>query len=104
MAKTPKPAQIDESDEDGTPTTSRKAAEHEDPNHPSRWVHRRRMAYTALISMVVVTAYVFTPAVSIEKLKAVGPILDTFYFATASIVGVYMGAATFSGVWNKSSK
>lgn len=102
MAKkpTPKPAQVDETEESVQP---RKAHE-EDPNHPNRWVHRRRMAYTALISMVVVTAYMFSPWATVEKLKTLGPVLDTFYFVMASIVGVYTGAATVSGVWNKSSK
>lgn len=68
----------------------------DDPNHPIRWKHRRRMAYIALFSMLVLTAYAVGPWIAIERLDKLSDIIEWFYFAMASIVGAYMGFATWS--------
>lgn len=68
----------------------------EDPNHPGRWKHRRRMAYVALYSMLISTSYVFGPWVPVERLEHLSDVISWFYFAMASIVGAYMGFATWS--------
>lgn len=68
----------------------------EDPSHPSRWKHRRRMAYTALISILFLTVYVMGPWMSLERLEKVSDIVEWFYFSMASIVGAYMGFATWA--------
>lgn len=69
---------------------------HDDPNHPIRWQHRRRMAYIALYSMLVVTAYALGPWIPENRLDNLSDIIEWFYFAMASIVGAYMGFATWS--------
>lgn len=73
----------------------------EDPNNPTRWTHRRRMAYAALASMIVLTAYIVSPWMKIERLTAASDIVSWFYFAMASIVGAYMGFATWSAKLTK---
>lgn len=73
----------------------------EDPNHPARWKHRRRMAYMAMYSMLILTAYAMSPWIDIERLEHLSDIIEWFYFAMASIVGAYMGFATWSAKTGK---
>lgn len=73
----------------------------EDPNHPARWKHRRRFAYMAMYSMLILTAYAMTPLMSVDRLERVSDIIEWFYFAMASIVGAYMGFATWSAKLGK---
>ncbi len=62
-----------------------------------RWKNRRRMAWTSLISIIVITFFIlFTDAISIEKLKVLGEVITWFYFCMSSIIGFYMGATTFA--------
>lgn len=68
----------------------------EDPNHPARWKHRRRMAYASLVSMIVVTGVLLGPWVPVERVAKLSDLISWFYFAMASIVGAYMGFATWS--------
>lgn len=68
----------------------------DDPNHPARWYHRRRMAYLALYSMLAVTALMFTPWVPLSRLEKLADVIEWFYFSMASIVGAYMGFASWS--------
>lgn len=75
----------------------------DDPNHPARWYHRRRMAYLALYSMLVVTALMFTPWVPLSRLEKLADVIEWFYFSMASIVGAYMGFASWSAKTGRSS-
>jgi len=68
----------------------------EDPNHPSRWKHRRRLAYIAMISILLVTVYVLGPWMPLERVEKVSDIVEWFYFSMASVVGAYMGFATWA--------
>lgn len=52
---------------------------------------QRRMATGALISMVLFTAWLFSPLVPVERVNALSDILGLFYIAQAGIVGAYMG-------------
>ena len=62
-----------------------------------RWKNRRRMAWVSLISMIVLTFFIFfTDAISIEKIKVLGEVITWYYFASASIVGAYMGFTTWA--------
>ena len=54
-----------------------------------------KLAWTSMISIVVVTLLLFTPFVSIERIIALKDILDLFYIAQTSIIGFYMGAKTY---------
>ncbi len=61
-----------------------------------RFKNRRRMAWMAITSMAVYTAVILTPLINIERIKSLENILDMFYIAMASIVGAYMGFATWA--------
>lgn len=67
-----------------------------DPNHPSQWKHRRRMAYLSLLSIIAVTAVLLGPWVPVERVEKLSDLISWFYFSLASIVGAYMGFATWS--------
>jgi len=63
-----------------------------------RWKNRRRMAWTSLLSMIVVTFLIlFTNAVSIEKLKVLSEVITWYYLGCVSVVGAYMGFTTWAG-------
>lgn len=72
------------------------ASEPKDPNHPSQWKHRRRMAYMSLISIIAVTGIMLGPWVPVERVEKLSDLISWFYFSLASIVGAYMGFATWS--------
>lgn len=61
-----------------------------------RFKNRRRMAWMAITTMAVYTAVILTPLIDIERIKSLENILDMFYIAMASIVGAYMGFATWA--------
>lgn len=54
------------------------------------------MAYIALISMLVVTVFSLSPWMPLERLKTGENVISWFYFTMTSIVGAYMGLATWS--------
>ena len=66
-------------------------------------LHQRNMAWTALVSMLLFTAIMFTPIVPDERIKLLTDISNLFYLAQAGIVGAFMGFAAFdkSGVKGK---
>lgn len=56
----------------------------------------RKMAWLAMVSMVVITIVVFAPNfLSESRVKVLEDIIGTFYIAQASIVGFYFGANAF---------
>jgi len=56
---------------------------------------QKRMSWVAMGSMLIVTAILFTPVVSIEKLAGLEELLGMFYIAQASIVAFYFGATAY---------
>ena len=52
---------------------------------------QRRMAWTAMVSMLVFTVVLFSPLVSDARVSALADLLGLFYVAQASVVGAYMG-------------
>ena len=68
----------------------------EPENSVSTWRSRRKMAYIALINMVIVTFVLLFAPVSIERLKVIGEFIVYYYFGCTAIVGAYMG---FKAVW-----
>jgi len=68
-----------------------------------RWRHRRRMAYIAIISMLIVT-YCCLFKLSPEKIKVLENIISWFYLTMGSIVGAYVGFATLDDKWRKEDK
>ena len=80
--------------EDDTPQAS--SISPKDPNHPSQWKHRRRMAYISLYGIIAVTAVLLGPWVPVDRVAKLSDLISWFYFSLASIVGAYMGFATWS--------
>ena len=52
---------------------------------------QRKMAWTAITVIIVVTAALFVPGISEERIETIIPMLDWFYIAMAGIVGAFMG-------------
>ena len=68
-----------------------------------RWKNRRRMSWIALWATMLVTAAMmfFVPESRIEKLDEV---VVWFYVSMASIIGVYIGSATFADIKSLAEK
>ena len=66
-------------------------------SYSMRWTNRRRMAWLALISIVVVTFMTFF-MIPIAKLQVLGEVITWFYFTMTAIVGAYMGLTTLSSM------
>ena len=65
-------------------------------NGKVRWKNRRKMAWTSLISMLIVTILLLFAPIDIEKLKVLSEPLTWYYLASASIIGAYMGFTTWA--------
>jgi len=55
----------------------------------------RRMAWAAMISMIVFTIVLFLPWVSESRVGALADLLGLFYIAQAGVVGAYMGVTAW---------
>lgn len=62
----------------------------------TRFKNRRRMAWVSLFSMILLTAFLLTPLISIERIQTLNGIMGSFYFAMASVIGAYMGFTTWA--------
>lgn len=60
-----------------------------------RAVTQKRMAWAAMISMMVFTAILFSPAVSDTRVAALADLLGMFFIAQAGVVGAYMGVTAW---------
>lgn len=56
---------------------------------------QRRMAWTAIGSMIVFTALLFSPIISDSRVEALADLLGLFYIAQAGVVGAYMGVTAW---------
>lgn len=56
---------------------------------------QKRMAWVALISMLVITGFLFLPIVTDTRVKALADLLGLFYIAQAGIVGAYMSVTAW---------
>lgn len=64
------------------------------------WANRRFMAYLSLFSIIgLCLATIVLGIISIKILEAMIPIISVFVMAFGSIVGAYMGFATYSDKW-----
>lgn len=55
----------------------------------------RRIAWVAMISMIVFTIFLFLPVVSETRVAALADLLGLFYIAQAGVVGAYMGVTAW---------
>lgn len=68
-----------------------------------RWLHRRRMAYIALVAILVVT-YLCMFRIDIKKLNALEVIVTWFYVTMGSVIGAYVGFATLDDKWQNKKR
>lgn len=61
---------------------------------------QKKMAWAAIVSMIVFTVLLFSPWVPAERVSAVSDLLGLFYLAQAGVVGAYMGFTTWMGKHN----
>jgi len=55
----------------------------------------RKMAWAAMISMVVFTFFLFLPIITIERITALASVLQMFYIAQAGVVATFFGATAY---------
>lgn len=55
----------------------------------------RMMAWASMLSMILFTLIAFTPFVTIERLTALGSLLQMFYVAQAGVVATFFGATAY---------
>ena len=61
-----------------------------------KWSNRRRMAWFAFISMILVTAALLFAPIELARIKILSEPITWFYFAMASVIGAYMGFTTWA--------
>ena len=61
---------------------------------------QKKMAWIAMVSMLIFTVVLFTPMMSDERVTALADLLGLFYIAQAGVVVAYFGAAA----WMSNSK
>jgi uncharacterized membrane protein len=85
-------------DKDGTVTdVELKKAEEmiEFENKDAKEDQLRKMAWTAMISMVIFTAFLFLPFIPTERITALASVLQMFYIAQAGVVATFFGATAY---------
>ena len=71
----------------------------EPDTHPDpiiRWTNRRRLAYMAFSAMCI-TMGILLFYTDIATIKAIAPIVGTFFLVMGGIIGAYVGFATLDG-------
>ena len=68
-----------------------------------RWRNRRRMAYISLLAMIAATVALFF-FVPVERLSDLQDPAGWFFISMASIVGSYVGFATYDDIRNRFGK
>jgi len=56
---------------------------------------QKKMAWVAMVSMLIFTIVLFSPIMSNERVTALADLLGLFYIAQAGVVGAYFGAAAW---------
>ena len=59
---------------------------------------QRRMAWVAMISMVLVTIALFSPMIDVERVAALADLVSMFYIAQAGVVAAFFGSAAYMNV------
>jgi hypothetical protein len=71
--------------------------EENNTNGKVKWTNRRRMAWTSLIAMIVVTLLCLF-VVPESRLAVLSEPLTWFYFCMAGVIGSYMGMTTWASI------
>jgi hypothetical protein len=61
---------------------------------------QKRMAWVAILSMILFSAALFLPIISDSRVSALAELLGLFYLAQAGVVGAYMGFTTWMSKQN----
>lgn len=86
-----------------TPDTPLQFTENADT--ASNWVNRRFMAYIALFSLVgLAISTLVIGILSVTVLEVMMPVISVFVMAFSTIVGAYMGLATYADKWSIATK
>jgi len=56
---------------------------------------QKKMAWIAMLTMIVFTVFLFTPMMSDARVSALADLLGLFYIAQTGIVAAYMGATAY---------
>lgn len=64
---------------------------------------QRRMAWVAILSMIIFTLLLFSPIISDSRVSALADLLGLFYIAQAGVVGAYMGVTAWMSKSNSTS-
>ena len=56
---------------------------------------QRKMAWTSMFSMIVVTVFIFSPIITNERMAVLDDVIALFYVAQAGVVGAYFGATAW---------
>ena len=62
---------------------------------------QKRMAWTAMVAMLIFTALVFLPIFPDSRIKALADLFSLFYIGMAGCVSAYFGAAAFVSLRSK---
>ncbi len=74
---------------------ARQNAAREAENRDKKEDQQRRMAWIAMMSMIVFTAILFSPIISAERVAALSDLLSMFYIAQAGVVATFFGAQAY---------
>lgn len=64
-------------------------------NRDKKEDQQRRMAWVAMISMIVFTVFLFSPFISVERVAVLDNLLSMFYIAQAGIVASFFGSSAY---------
>ena len=64
-------------------------------NQEAKSETQQRMAWVAMISMIVFTILVFLPIFPDTRIKALADLFGLFYIGQAGVVGAYMGVTAY---------
>ena len=64
-------------------------------NQEAKIETQQRMAWVAMISMIVFTVLVFLPIFPDTRIKALADLFGLFYIGQAGVVGTYMGVTAY---------
>lgn len=74
---------------------ARESAAREADNRDKKEDQQRRMAWIAMLSMIIFTAILFSPLISAERVAALADLLSMFYIAQAGVVATFFGAQAY---------
>ena len=64
-------------------------------NQDAKSATQQKMAWVAMISMIVFTVLVFLPIFPDTRIKALADLFGLFYIGQAGVVGAYMGVTAY---------